>query len=473
MKFAAFLFHATIAVSIHDASSFAPSLRKHSVVSKPSSPLNSVLTRTRPTPDVQVLDRDDFPIKIIPGSSVVSKNDGSPLKIIPARSLISKKGFSKELQLLDESPLDFPSLSALSENELSKDLQLLDETVLSIPSLSEISEKVSRPSKKKVSLHSVLGSTAIGTSIIAILPHLALSLRDNITCLNLAVDAPFHLTQLHLANFQLVLLMLTGMLRLPKKAGKARTSIFQCIACGMASNFVMGLSNLMGPGSPHLIDAWTWPGRILIGGTGIASSLGIANLYHDVITGPLKGREPNPLFENRLLGLFSTTKYCLSFAFQIALMVPMFAPKATFDSFTAPLLQACGATIGTLTMGKFINNFYLAMGALCATFQYEKRASRKSCNIALASVAFFSLWDIYKYLFQFVRAAVLQEAGPKLAFVKYLGTIEKSFPVMTLWFLPIVLAIGHGAITAVREKRYHLPEIDWCHPRRLLKLAGL
>lgn len=204
----------------------------------------------------------------------------------------------------------------------------------------------------------------------------------------------------------------------------------------------------------------------MIGGTAVASSLGVANLYHDVLTGPAKGREVNPLFETRALGLFSTTKYCLSFAFQIAIMVPMFDSKAAFDSMVAPLLQACGATIGTLTFGKFINNFYLAMGALCATFQYEKRASRKACNLALASVAFFSLWDIYKYLFQFVRAAALQEQGPKLTFVNYVATIEKSFPVMTLWFLPIILATSHGIVTTFRERRYNADKIAWCHPRR-------
>ncbi|KAL3935500.1 MAG: hypothetical protein SGBAC_008987 [Bacillariaceae sp.] len=428
MKFAV-LFLAAIATSIHDANSFTPSFLKHSI-SKASNTLNSVLNLPRPAPFTDV-------------------------------------------HVLDNAPTIIRSFPLVYDKELFKELQLLDESPVTIPSLSELNQKISRPTKKKVSLHSMLGSTSLGASILAILPHLALSLKDNITCLNLGVEATIHLSQLHLANFSLVMLMITGMLRLPKKAGKARTSIFQCIACGMSCNFIMGISNLMGPGSAHLIDAWTWPGRILIGGTAIASSLGIANLYHDVLTGPLKGRESNPLFENRLLGLISSTKYCLSFAFQIAIMMPMFAPKATFDAFTAPLMLACGSTVGTLTMAKFINNFYLAMGALCATFQYEKRASRKACNIALASAAFFCLWDMYKYLFEFVKAALLQEAGPKLAFVNYLGTIEKTFPVMTLWFLPIVLAIGHGAITAIREKRYHLDTVEWCQPRRLPKLAGL
>jgi hypothetical protein len=132
----------------------------------------------------------------------------------------------------------------------------------------------------------------------------------------------------------------------------------------MLTNFVMGISNLMGTGASYLIDAWSWPGRILLGGSGLACSLGIASLYRDVLTGPERGKTVNPFFESLKRGLIFCTLYNLSFVLQVVQILPIFDSRTKFELFTAPLVQVCGATSGILAYAKFINNFYLSMGML-------------------------------------------------------------------------------------------------------------
>jgi CRP-like cAMP-binding protein len=320
--------------------------------------------------------------------------------------------------------------------------------------LVALARSASTPKTKKVSSHSTLSGIAVGTALLALLPHWKPKVTKGfIQFFVLAVDETSHLAQLNFSNALLILVMLMGQLRFPQKTLKSRRVLFNTIAFGMFTNFIMGISNIMGTGASYLIDAWSWPGRILLGGSGLVCSLGIASLYHDVLTGPEKGRKANPFFESRKRGLIFCTLYNLSFFVQVMQIFPIFDSQTKFVSFTAPLMQACGATSGALTFAKFINNFYLSMGALYATFQYEEKIKIKTGNAILAFTGVLCLTDLYKFIIFFARG-VTQDLSPFSTLFSYATGLVRKYQLHTIWFLPMIFAIIHGGITASRQKQY-------------------
>eukprot|EP00980_Cylindrotheca_fusiformis_P026988 scaffold18306_cov117-Cylindrotheca_fusiformis.AAC.1 len=215
----------------------------------------------------------------------------------------------------------------------------------------------------------------------------------------------------------------------------------------------MGISNLMGTGAPYLIDAWSWPGRILLGGSALLCGLGIAWLFHDVLVGPEAGRDANPLFETRRRGLFFTAVYSPSLFIQLTQLFPMFDSREKFESFTAPLMLACGASCSAITFAKFMTNLYLSMGALYATFQYEKRIKNSTSNSLLVATGVLLLTDLYSFMFRFMRNAN-QGLHPFSTLFSYSAGLQSTYKLYLWWFVPSVVAIVHGGITAFRHKPY-------------------
>eukprot|EP00980_Cylindrotheca_fusiformis_P013393 scaffold3410_cov141-Cylindrotheca_fusiformis.AAC.36 len=215
----------------------------------------------------------------------------------------------------------------------------------------------------------------------------------------------------------------------------------------------MGISNLMGTGAPYLIDAWSWPGRILLGGSALLCALGIAWLYRDILKGPEAGRDANPFFETRRRGLFFATVYNLSFFVQFLHMFPMFDSREKFESFTFPLMAACGHSTGVLPFAKFANNLYLSMGALYATFQYEKRIKISTSNVILGATAVLLLTDLYSYIFRFIWN-VNQGVHPFSTLYSYIAGLQNKYKLHLWWFLPMIVAAIQGGITAFRQKPY-------------------
>lgn len=321
-----------------------------------------------------------------------------------------------------------------------------------------LAKTASTPKTRKVSSHSTLSGIAVGAALLALLPHWQPGFTKHfVTFFKMAINEPFHLVQLNVSNALLMIVMLMGQLRFPKKTLQSRRVLFNTLSWGMMTNFFMGISNVLGTGGPYLIDAWTWPGRIILGGSGIACSLGISALYHDVLVGPENGRRANPFFETRLRGLIYGTIYNLSFFGQVVHMIPMLDSRAKFESFTAPLLAACGAPVGVLTYAKFMNNFYLSMGALYATFQYEERISVRTSNILLGITALFALTELYGFLILFM-GKVNQGVHPFTALYSYLMGMMKKHHIYALWFGPMILSIIHGGITAFRKRPYYPKE---------------
>ena len=307
----------------------------------------------------------------------------------------------------------------------------------------------SQPKKKKVSKHSTISTFAVGSAILALIPHWKPKLLKQFLCLQ--VDDPTHLTQLCVSNLLLIVVMLMGQLRFPAKTLRSRRILFNTLSTGMLFNLFTGFSNLMGPGSPSLIDAWSWPGRILIGGTCIGSVLGTALLYHDVLVGPKKGRDANPFYESRAIGLFSTTVYNLSNYLQYFHVFPMFDSRANYEMITFPLIVACGASSGVLILAKFLINLHLSMGALWATFQYEKRMTRRTSNILLGSTAILCLSDLYKWIYHFLKRV---GQSPFKDASSYAASIDKKFCLTYIWWVPIIVSILHGVVSAIRQKGY-------------------
>lgn len=171
---------------------------------------------------------------------------------------------------------------------------------------------------------------------------------------------------------------------------------------------------------------------------------------------------------------------------QFTLMIPMFESREKFLGTTGNLLAQCGLTPGVLTVAKFLNIFYLSMGALYGTYQHEmkkpggtivetlkkanlwdklsreekaeKEAEKKRevvwfWNKVLAATAVFLLTDLYHFIFDFLRGAHI--GTPEFVQMRgILGGILNRYKLHYLWFGPLVAAWIRGFFVSSRVKRY-------------------
>ena len=149
----------------------------------------------------------------------------------------------------------------------------------------------SDPQKKKVSTHSSISMLACGMCLLSIVPHLSLKWKDSfVQFLKLSIEDPSHWLQLNVCNTMLITVLLMGQLRFksrPKKYDprkldilRPRRLLFNTLSTGMMMNYFAGMSNLMGTHSRNIIDAWSWPGRLLLVGSMVGSVYGMTILYY-------------------------------------------------------------------------------------------------------------------------------------------------------------------------------------------------
>lgn len=83
---------------------------------------------------------------------------------------------------------------------------------------------------------------------------------------------------------------IAGSFRIPPNATSARRNLFMAVICLVVNSAVVAESNLCMAPHLSLIDAWSWPGRVLTGGTTVAAMYYVLKLLHNSIVDPIEGK---------------------------------------------------------------------------------------------------------------------------------------------------------------------------------------
>ena len=176
-----------------------------------------------------------------------------------------------------------------------------------------------------------------------------------------------------------------GFLRFPPKTTYYQKIAFRTIGMSQIWGTLIGLSNLIGPGTGYLIDAWSWPGRMLIVASAFASFLYAVHFFAAMIFEPEKDKDSVPFFESRRKGTAVMIFYTLSLISESHLITPMFESQRRFETITRPLYDSIlGNSFWSLKLTILWQRSILHGGSFVATLQYEKKHSVRTCNIMLA-----------------------------------------------------------------------------------------
>ncbi|KAL7548813.1 hypothetical protein ACHAWF_012072 [Thalassiosira exigua] len=250
-----------------------------------------------------------------------------------------------------------------------------------------------RPKKKKVGLHSTVSVLTTGACLLHLVSFFSPALKPIPRIIRYGSNVgPVSQMNSMVCSLLLMITMGLGNFRFPPKKNYYRELLFNSISTVMTWEFFCGISNLGGHTSLYFLDAWSWAGRAIFGACYAAFCHSCFRCFSEVICGPQEGREACPLFENPLLGFMS---YCLFYYGTMEVFLytaPAFTQSK--DAFLA-IYKAHNLSPTFWTNYLFGGMFYKSLGALVATFQYEKRVPLRTTQVAIVFLAWLLFNDIF------------------------------------------------------------------------------
>jgi len=241
--------------------------------------------------------------------------------------------------------------------------------------------------------------------------------------------------------------MILGTLRLPAKTRYTRKISFNTISAVQLWQVPLSFSNVAGNHPLAIIDAWSPVGRLLLGSTYVIFSIMNFLLLDVVVAGEEDGRDANPFFENMGRGLIASF---LNFYVVLRLWLltcTVFDEKAKAAAIVGTLYPAAGITPSWFGNVNFMSFLYLSMGALYATFQYEKRFPQWATNLMIGVTAFFLLGDSFGCSFPLMYGG---KVSADLA--TYWVSLIKSNPFLQFYVVAPIAGIGYGIFSRIKNK---------------------
>ena len=406
-------------------------------------------------------------IAFAPSSTVVHtvfrRSQTGPLPVQTAQHLHRFSDFHGILNKNDEHsgtsevPVDkYVSLGRKQNDSFRSDARGWVQLIKKATSLHTEAQKASLPNKNHVSFHSRFSKAAVSLAIISLFPLWSPKFEGLFPnqLFSIGMDVPTNqLMLMNVAGAGLVMTMILGKLRFRRSTLRSRKRVFDTISEGMwGIYFLPGFTNLsVHSGSVYVLDAWSWPFKALITATVLKHTLTVASLYHDVITGPKRGRYANPWYCNCAQGLFSTTVYFLSTFLAVVALLPIFDSRDMFDAVTVPIMALAGVTQCSLVSVRLLTVLYLSMGAFWGTLMFEKKISPRTGNVLLGLTFLLTLFDNYRFLFGFLSSANREHAAISYILSYTKGMLAKTH-LAAVWFLPSLLAIAHGTLSVAKRE---------------------
>ncbi len=281
--------------------------------------------------------------------------------------------------------------SDLSEQALRAYLEDYKDKRFSFEEVWECLKINSRPKKKPVSFHSTFSIFSMGVACAA----LGQFLRPGI-----GQDGHLHIFDMyqHLSDSSAFLLQISswmlaaasvmGILRLPPNSPNNRKFLFENWMWLILTNAALLSSSFNAHPTAWLYDGFELPGTSIILATSFMTYVTNLQLIDDAIAGSNKGREANPLLDNRVKAIiFSLISVALLYLLEGFYLPYIFASNAEEYSALATTLAELGVD-SILSVGFSTVIFTLSIGALLATLQFEKKIDPKTG----AMIGFFVLF---------------------------------------------------------------------------------
>ena len=246
----------------------------------------------------------------------------------------------------------------------------------------------------------------------------------------------------------LLLLITTGLgsLRFPPKTKYSRKMLFDAVSFVMVWEFFCSISNLGGHTSLYFLNAWSWLGRAIFGAIYSTFCLYCFKGYSDIICGEEEGREDIPLFENTTLGIIAFSLFYYSVMEIFLYTAPaLIGSKETFLATTNTIYKACKLPPSLWTNALFGGMLYKSLGALVATFQYEKRAPLWKTRASIMFLAWLLITDIFLIPFSAANGGSLTTELMK----HYLSYFKN--PVTWPILVAPVAGVAHGIFERIKN----------------------
>jgi CRP-like cAMP-binding protein len=281
--------------------------------------------------------------------------------------------------------------SDLSEQALNAYREAHKDKRFSFEEFWEYLKIKSRPKKKPVSFHSTftIFSTGVACAALGQLFHPGIGQDGYLHIVdlyqNLSESSAF---LLEISAWMLAAASVMGILRLPTNSPNNRKFLFESwmwliLSCAATLSSSFNLHP-----TAWLYDGFELPGTIIISATSFMAYVTNLQLIDDAIAGSNKGREANPLLDNRVKAIiFSLISVALLYLLEGFYLPYIFASNAEEYSALATTVTELGAN--SMSFSAFFGViFQVSIGALLATLQFEKKIDPKTG----AMISFFVLF---------------------------------------------------------------------------------
>lgn len=265
---------------------------------------------------------------------------------------------------------------------------------LSLSELRDLLVLKSRPTKKPVSLHSIVSILATGFFLASMLPLFAPGSNEELDLVQIlgasGQVSPEVLRTQSAAMWLLAISGVMGMFRLPPRSPPCRTIFFLGCASANVSTALVCSSNLTGA-RVWFLDGFAAPWNVIIPLATIFNLGVFLWAIDDSITGPIRGRDTIPGTETRTRGVLvnALMAFGVTPIVQVAI-APWYSDKATFVSAVVPFIQNGGLEGSQFSIFASAAGG-AAAGALLATLRFERKLdATPALALAVAAAIFFN-----------------------------------------------------------------------------------
>lgn len=249
----------------------------------------------------------------------------------------------------------------------------------------------SRPRRKAVSQHAELATYAMASffTIYASLWNPGTDVFGYPRFFD--VDVCPNMLPIRISGFLFTIVSVMGMFRIPKKAPVVRYHAFSFLAWNTACLNAVIDSNLGGLTKGYTLDAWSFPGRMVIGSLLVGCTYkGLVTLY-DAIAGPMKGKETVPMQTPRISAAISTFFASLMNLPSILLSMHMLGSREQNEALVAPFFR--NGYSGFLPIGLLSGQAYIGFTGFIMTLMLEKKMSTLTAALAFLPLTALCFYD--------------------------------------------------------------------------------
>lgn len=338
---------------------------------------------------------------------------------------------------IDDEKGQKPSLASM--NEIYK--LALQKNLTSMDDVYNLAVRKNLPKKKPISIHSFISSMSAMAALVLLLPSFHPGVDE--------LGFPRLFTYEHASNellwqSQLVALLqmvssILGVFRLPKRSPSVRTGGFVLSAMIVTQLSLVVMSSLNGT-DVYLFDAFSMQGRILISVINTALLIGSFDSIKEIVGDKeKKGWETVPNYSSRSSAFFAVFPFHILICMTGNAVLPVLCDKESFVANAVPFFSVFP---GVQTLGYVAASLGIGLGALLATFQFEKKITSEFASFWNIFAIVFLTFDSMKFMYLMV--AFPEKFAHSEYFVSYTPHLQSVWHTNEVLVIGTILALSVG-----------------------------